>query len=126
MKEGTKGFLGVSTKALEDNRESGLKKKFNFGYNNCSEKVIKALKESGAYIYSQDPKKGMIAVYISTEDTTPVGIFLTKIDVNNTEVEVVSPSSYGKETIAKIVFDELLGVVKTKKDKDKEKEKGLF
>lgn len=119
VKEAGRGFLGVSTKVLENNREGSLKKKFNFDYNSCSEKVIKSLKSGGTYIYNQDAKKGMIAVYISTEDTTPVGIFLTKIDANNTEVEVASPSSYGKKTIAKMIFDDLSGVVKIKKDKEK-------
>ena len=56
------------------------------------------------YVYANDPRKDMIAIYVSDEDTTPVGVFLKAIDGNSTLIEISSPSTYAKETIARIVF----------------------
>ena len=56
------------------------------------------------YVYANDPRKDLIAIYVSEEDTTPVGIFLKSIDANTTLIEISSPSTYAKETITKIVF----------------------
>jgi hypothetical protein len=58
----------------------------------------------GAYIYAEDAKKKMIAVYISETDTTAVGLFFSPIDANNTEIKISSPSTYAKEFISKKVF----------------------
>ena len=46
----------------------------------------------------------MLALYVSQDDTTPVGIFFKEIDANNTQMEVSSPSKFAKEFIAKRVF----------------------
>jgi len=103
LTEGTKGFAGISTKVLEEGRKNAVSKIINCDYNACYHQAKEILKSIGAYIYSADPKKQLIAVYVSDEDTTPVGLFFQEIDANNTLIEVSSPSSYAKELIAEKV-----------------------
>jgi len=107
IKEDTKKILGVSTKALEEGRKEAIKKQFNYDYNTCYNKVKAILKENGSYIYAQGIKKHMLAVYVSEQDTTPVGVFFKEIDAANTQIEVSSPSTYAKELISTKVFSEL-------------------
>ena len=107
-REVCKGLLGVSTKVLEDGRKDAVKKEFNYNLIACHNKIRQILKDSGAYIYCDDLEKDMLAVYVSEEDTTPVGIFLTENGKFRTLVEVSSPSIYGKETISKAIFESLL------------------
>ena len=104
IKESARGFAGISTKILEDNRNNGLKKTFNYDYDACYNKIMHALSINKCYVYAQDYKKNLIAVYVSEDDTTPAGIFLNKADGGNTLVEVSSPSTYAKEEISKVVF----------------------
>lgn len=104
LKEDMRGFAGISTKVLEDNRENGLKITFKHDYDSCYKKIMDVLVLNKCYIYANDPRKDMIAIYVSNEDTTPVGIFLKAIDVNSTLIEISSPSTYAKEAIAKVVF----------------------
>jgi hypothetical protein len=106
IKEAAKGIAGNSTKALEENRKSALVKTFDYDYFSCYTKTVDILKKrSGAYIYVQDIKRHMIALYVSEADTTAVGIFFKEIDNNKTQVEVSSASTYAKELIAGKVFD---------------------
>lgn len=99
--EGAKGFAGVSTRSIEENRKSAIIKTIECDYNTCYNKAKEILaRHIGAYIYAQDLKKHMLAVYVSGEDTTPVGLFFKEIDAANTQVEVSSPSTYAKEFIA--------------------------
>lgn len=107
LKETTRGFMGVSTKVLEDNRPSAITKTFNYDYFTCYTKTTDILKKIKAYTYSKDIKKHMIAIYVSEEDTTPVGIFFKEIDAENTQVEIASPSTYAKELISSKLFSEL-------------------
>lgn len=107
VKEYCKGFLGVSTKALEKERKNAILKTFNFDYFAAFTNTMDALKNIGAYMYAKDIKKHMIAVYVSKEDTTAVGIFFKEIDAANTQVEVSSPSTYAKELIANKLFKAL-------------------
>jgi hypothetical protein len=100
LNEGAKGVAGLSTKALEEGRKDAIKMSFNCSYNECRDKVIKRLERYGSYIYARDEKQKMLAIYISEQDTTPVGIFFKIVDDNNTQIEVSSPSIYGKEFIA--------------------------
>jgi hypothetical protein len=104
-----KGFLGISTKVLEDKRAEAIKKSFNYDYASCYGKVKEALKEIGAYIYAEDKQQQLIAIYVSEEDTTPVGLFLTQ-EGQLTRVEVSSPSKSAKELIARRVFRRLEGI----------------
>ena len=104
LREDMRGIAGVSTKVLEDNRENGMKITFKHDYNSCYRKIMDVLALNRCYVYANDPRKDLIAIYVSQEDTTPVGIFLKSIDANTTLIEISSPSTYAKETITKIVF----------------------
>jgi len=110
IKEMGKGFAGVSTQVLEDKRKDALKKSFALGYNDCYVKVkgILKTKDKESYIYAEDPKKKMIAIYVSQQDTTPVGIFFTEETGANTLIEISSPSIYAKEEIANRIFSGLV------------------
>jgi hypothetical protein len=89
---------------LEDGRKDAIRKTFPCNEKACYDNVKLFLSRSGPYIYAADPKKGMVAVYFTAQDTTPVGVFCKSIDANNTEIQVSSPSTFAKETIAKRVF----------------------
>ena len=80
VKEAGKGFIGVSTQVLEEKRKDALKKSFAVDYNRCYLKVkdILSQKDKESYIYAQGYKEKLIAVYLSSADTTPVGIFFTE------------------------------------------------
>lgn len=111
VKEGAKCFIGISTKVLEENRKDAIKKTFNYDYNACFDKAREVLLVEQAYIYVQDKKNHMIAIYLSDQDTTPVGVFFKEIDAKITQIELSSPSKYAKESIAQKLFyalDDLL------------------
>ena len=116
-KEACKGFLGISTKVLEDGRQGALKKEFSCDLITCHNEVRSILKKNKSYIYADNLEKDMLAIYISEEDTTPVGIFLTDTGRGKTLVEITSPSTYGKELIAKIVFTGLAASLTAKPEK---------
>ena len=107
MKESGKGIAGTSTKVLEDGRANAIEKNFRYDYFTSYTKSLDALKEMGAYIYKQSLKEHMIAVYVSKRDTTPVGIFFKEIGVDNTLVEVSSPSLTAKGLISARLFKSL-------------------
>jgi len=107
IKETAKGVAGISTKVLEEGRVNAITKNFNFDYFTGYTKSLDALKEMGAYIYKQSLKEHMIAVYVSKIDTTPVGIFFKEVGVNNTLVEVSSPSLTAKALISARLFKSL-------------------
>ncbi len=102
--EGAKGIAGISTRVLEDNRKSAIKKTFNYNSDICYNESKRMLKNMDCYIYAQDPQKKMIAVYITELDTTPVGVFFKVVDDNSAQVEVSSPSTFGKEFVSKRLF----------------------
>ena len=104
IKEAAKGFMGISTQSLEKARKDAIIKTFNYDYFACYTKTMDVLKSMQAYIYTQSIKKHMIAIYVSEEDTTPVGLFFKEIDAANTQVEVSSLSTYAKEFISGKVF----------------------
>ncbi|HNW39199.1 MAG TPA: hypothetical protein PL125_00815 [Candidatus Omnitrophota bacterium] len=113
VKEAGKGFIGVSTQVLEENRKTALKKSFALDYDRCYLKVKEILNQSGkeSFIYALDPKEKLIAIYFTPADTTPVGIFFTEEAAGSTLIEISSPSIYAKEEIAKRIFagiDEVL------------------
>lgn len=107
VKEMAKGIAGVSTNAIEKSRASAKVKTFDYDYFTCYTKTLDILKNIGAYIYAQDIKKHMIALYLSQEDTTEVGIFFKEINSASTQVEVSSPSTHAKERIANTLFTAL-------------------
>lgn len=116
-KEAVRGIAGVSTKVLEDNRDTALKKTFNYDCNTAYNKAKEILEKIDTYIYAEDATKKMIAVYLSEEDTTPVGIFFKEIDAANTEIQVSSPSSYAKELISGKLFSALGEPIKPEEKK---------
>ncbi len=105
--DAAKGIAGISTRQLEKNRINSVKKVFAYGYDDCYAKVSGILRDIKAYVYAEDKKNNLIAVYISESDTTPVGVYLKKIDEFNTQVEISSPSTFGKELISNGVFSGL-------------------
>ena len=104
IKEGMESVAGVSTAVLEKGRKTAVTKTINYDYFTCYTKTLQALTELKAYVYAKDIKKGMIAIYVSEEDTTPIGFFFKEKDQNNTQIEVASPSSYAKEYFAAKLF----------------------
>lgn len=100
IKETAKGIAGISTKVLEENRKEAIIKTFNYGHEACYNNVRAILEEKGSYIYAQDPQKLMMAIYVSSQDTTPVGLFFKEIDAVSTRIEISSPSVYAREFIA--------------------------
>ena len=102
LKEAAKGVAGISTRSLEEARPSAVSQQFNYGYDECYKRSVQALEKAGSYIYAK--KQGMIALYLSSDDTTPVGVFFKAVDNSNTEVSVSSPSEYAKELLSKILF----------------------
>jgi len=108
MRESAKGFLGVSTKALEDNRKSAIVKTVSLDYFTAYTKTTEVLKQIGSYVYAQGIDKHMIAIYVSDKDTTPVGIFFKEMGASSTQIEVSSPSTYAKESIAEKLFAALV------------------
>ncbi|MBM3255216.1 MAG: hypothetical protein FJZ08_02835 [Candidatus Omnitrophica bacterium] len=124
LKETAKGVAGISTKVLQDERASAISQRVNYGYETCYNKSQEILKKAGSYIYAKN--KEMIAVYISENDTTPVGFFFKSIDGSNTEISVSSPSTYAKELLSKILFrglDRMLHPEKYPKEPEEEQEK---
>lgn len=107
IKEGTRGLLGISTKVLKEGRKNAVKKTFNYDHNTCYIRVKEALKAKGCYIYAADKAKKMIAVYLSEQDTTPVGIFFKDIDASHTQIQVSSPSTFAKDFISISLFSAL-------------------
>ena len=108
LKEDFRKFLGVSTRPVEAARPLAIKETFKCDYITCYNQTLEALKDIHAYIYRKDKKNNLIAVYVSEEDTTPVGIFFKEIDANNTQIEVASPSSPAKEHVAARLFSKLV------------------
>jgi hypothetical protein len=97
LKEMGRGFLGISTKVLEEKRNEAKVLVLNYGYFSSYRKVLDKLKENKSYIYKKT--QDLVALYLSEEDTTPVGIFFSELDKEKTKLEISSPSSLAKEKI---------------------------
>ncbi len=119
IKEASRGVLGISTKELEKDRDNAIKETFSCEYKVCYNETMKIIKETGVYIYTIDVPKNLVAVYVSRGDTTAVGIFFKKINSTKTQIEVSSPSVYGKELIAKNIFSKLKKVCPVAEEKTK-------
>ena len=107
LKECAKGVAGISTKAVEESRKNALIKVIDKDYFTCFTKSLDVLKQIDAYVYAKDIKNRMIAIYVSEQDTTAVGIFFKEIDAGHTQIEVASPSTYAKEFISAKLFSGL-------------------
>jgi hypothetical protein len=104
-----KGVAGLSTKVLEDARPAALVKSFNYDYPVTYQKAKEFLKAMGCYIYADLPKKNLIAVYLSSEDTTVAGVFFQPKNIDTTQIEVVSASTSVKEYISRRLFALMAG-----------------
>ncbi len=104
LKENLRGVAGVSTKILEDNLAGATAKEFNQDYPAVYSRTLKILKDIKAYIYSEDKTKNLVAIYVSEEDTTPVGIFFRAMKKGKTQVLISSPSHFAQELIAGKIF----------------------
>lgn len=100
IKELAKGIAGLSTKALEEGRMEAIEEVVACPYDKCYKQVREDLLGKGSYIYAEDEAKGMIAIYLSGEDTTPVGVFFVKVNEEETRIEVSSPNTHAREFIA--------------------------
>ena len=99
LKEATRGFLGVSTKILEEKRKEAEVLQVNCDYFTCYQKVIDKLEDTKSHIYAKNDS--LVAFYLSANNTTPVGVFFTEIDRQETQLEISSPSSSAKKLIKK-------------------------
>jgi len=112
MKEAARGFLGTSTKILEDERPQAISRDFPCKQAECRKKVMELLAEMKTHIYRQEGD--LIAMYYSESDTTPVGIFVTQ-GGEKAIVEVTSPSTYVREHVSRSLFSGLDKMFKQKK-----------
>jgi len=96
-KEMLKGFLGISTKDLEERRTEAKVLVLNYDYFSSYHKVLDKLKENKSYIYKKT--SDFVAFYLSEEDTTPVGIFFSELGKQKTKLEISSSSLLAKEKI---------------------------
>jgi len=100
-----KALFAVSTRELEELKKEALVKIFDYDYKTCYEKTLALVEKMvGTKIYAQE--KDVIAVYCSSLNNTPVGIFFEKVDVSHTKVLISSASSGAKEWVASNVFSE--------------------
>lgn len=104
VKESCRGVLGTSTRILEECKPQAVSRSFAFSADDCSAALEQALKDAGAYVYRRDAQKRLTAVYVSAEDTTPVGIFLEPGNPGSTKVLLCSPSSWARDFIAGKVY----------------------
>lgn len=107
VKESCRGVMGTSTRILEDCKPKAVAKSFACAAADCAAALEQALQDSGAYIYRRDAYKRLTAVYVSPEDTTPVGIFLEPENPGSTKVLVCSPSTWARDFIAGKVYARL-------------------
>ncbi len=105
LRHGIRGFLGISTKEIENARDKAIVKIVDYDYNSCYKMVEEELSEIDAYVYTR--RKDLIAVYISSTDTTTAGIFFKEIDKQKTQVEIACPASSKKEYLAEKIFTAL-------------------
>jgi len=102
LKQGIRGFLGISTKEIENSRDQAIVKIVDYDYSSCYKMVEVRLAEIESYIYTR--RRDLIAVYISPTDTTPAGVFFREIDNQKTELAIASPASDTKEYLADKIF----------------------
>lgn len=115
IKDIPKGIVGVSTRELDRRRPDAIKRTYDCKYEDAFDMVLKALEEKGCYVYEKNLTKHLIAIYVSEQDTTPVGIYFNSSG-HATEVEVSSPSTSAKELISEKIFSsfESSGIIKVR------------
>jgi hypothetical protein len=108
-----RGIAGNSTRILHDTRPNAVVREFACRLEECGPKVAAILTDMQAYVYAREP--GLIAIYVSDQDTTPVGIFLSSAGIDTTKIEVSSPSTFARELISRKLFSSLEAKLKAKK-----------
>jgi hypothetical protein len=127
IKEAAKKVMGTSTQTLsEEARTNGLSRSFHCSYQDCFDAVLSMAREPqsvkpwkkieepniGSFdvlmsdIYSNPPYVVVIGV-TGNIDTTEVGIFFIRTDLDTIRVSVSSLSSTAKRTISDLVFTQL-------------------
>lgn len=124
LKEAARGIAGISTKQLEELRNEAEVKEFDYDLSTSYERIKGILVKQGSYIYTDDKKKQLIAIYVSSDDTTPVGIFYSLAAPGRTKIEVASPSTYAKELIANRLFSKMEKTIKTQEEAMRSVEEG--
>ena len=104
LREAIRGVAGVSTKVLEEGKPAAVSGVWKESPAATMAKIERILSDSGAYVYARDAGKHLVAVYVSSTDTTPVGIFWEPAADGATQILVSSPSRFAKERILSTVF----------------------
>lgn len=115
IREGVKGLAGISTRQVEDTLGTASRESFDAEWRWLYAHSETVLREGGSYVYSKDPAKKLIAIYVSEIDTTPVGIFFEEQPSGGTLVAVSSPSVSARERVAQGLFSGLNDLLKAKK-----------
>jgi hypothetical protein len=113
LKEVVRGIEGNSTKVLYETRVTAAVKEFACPAEDCRQRAGEILGEMKTYVYRQEGE--LTAIFVSQQDTTPVGIFVTAAGEDRSRIEVSSPSSAARELIARQLFTCLENSLKTKK-----------
>lgn len=115
-KELFRQFLGTSTKALEKAKSQGVSKIYNYKKDACFKGILAVLKNMDAYVYVKNEQESVIKVmdlrknlYSDTKeiDTTELGIFFEKQDLNKTKITITSLSSILLNEYSQKIFDNL-------------------
>lgn len=93
------GVLGTSIREIEASRVKSVKLTVPGSYDTAYDDVLAELKKEGRYIYRQERKEGLIAFYMSNENTTVAGVFLRELEGEKTEIEIASPSSFSRNIL---------------------------
>lgn len=101
---------GSSVNHLENARVDALYDTIDCAYQECYEAIKEKLVQDQYIIFQERPEKGLIVVMGIPQaiDTTEVGVFLTPLSADQTEVEVSSLSSPAKKKLAEYLFPFLM------------------
>lgn len=112
-----KSFLGISTKALENAKSQGISKVYDCEKDACFEKTLAVLKNMKTYIHIKNKEKGIITAMNFRKkdnseepdetDTTELGIFFEKQDINKTKITITSLSTVLLNEYAQKIFDNI-------------------
>ncbi len=97
--EKMRGVLGTSIREIEASRGKSVKMVVPGDRDAVYTAVLAELKKAGRYIYRRERNEGVIAFYMSAENTTVAGVFLRGLEGGKTEIEIASPSSYARNTV---------------------------
>ena len=106
IKSVSQNIWGSSITHLETARVDSLYKTIPCEYQECYD-AIKVMLDEGSYtVFQERPAKGLLVIMGVQEalNTTEVGIFLTPLSSEETEIEVASLSTPAKKTFAEVLF----------------------